>query len=286
MTIGCNESMIKKLRYIDDQKPQNTPLPFAPNFISIENEHEFGSIFSENGSEFYYGVDINGKSEIRCTRMKGNKWTDPITILSDEKYSFADPFLSNDEKQLYYISDRAVDDQDTIQDYDIWFSVREGEHWSKPINAGRIINTDDNEYYISFTADGTMYFASNKNKSVKRKHDFDIYKSKQINGVFQEPIKLSDSINTRAYEADVFIAPDESYIIYCSFRRTGNGSGDLYISFKDAEGNWTKSKNMGSQINTKAYELCPFVTKDGKYFLYTSNHDINWISTDILDSYK
>jgi len=280
--IGCQEPVVEELRYIDLEKPVEIPKKFATNFISKDTEKEFGSIFSADGSEFYYGLDVNGKSEIRYTKLEGNKWMDPITIISDEKYSFNDPFLSNDGKELYYISDRARDEQDTIKDYDIWYSVWEGENWSEPINAGEKINTDVNEYYISFTAEGTMYFASNRDKSIKRKHDFDIYSSKRINGIYQEPVKLSDSINTKAYEADVFIAPDESYIIFCSFRRSGFGKGDLYISFKDTEGNWSKSKNMGEVINTKEYELCPFVTKDGKYFFYTSNQDIYWVSAEIL----
>jgi hypothetical protein len=31
---------------------------------------------------------------------------------------------------------------------------------------------------------------------------------------------------------------------------------------------------MEDIINTENHELCPFVTKDGNYFFYTSNEDI------------
>ena len=103
-----------------------------------------------------------------------------------------------------------------------------------------------------------------------------------VNNEFQKPIRLSEAINTNQYEADVFISPDESYMIFCSTRDDSFGRGDLYVSFRNHDGNWSPAKNMGGQINTSNYEYCPFVTKDGKYLFYTSNQDIYWISTEII----
>ena len=70
------------------------------------------------------------------------------------------------------------------------------------------------------------------------KGNFNIYKSTLSNGSFQEPVMLPSEINGRGYEADVFIAPDESYIILSAKRRSTLGSGDLYISFKKEDGTW------------------------------------------------
>jgi len=143
------------------------------------------------------------------------------------------------------------------------------------------------EYYISFTKEGTMYFSSNINASAANNgSDFDIYYSKSINGEFQKAVQLGESINTTSYEADVFIDPSESYIIFCADRPGGLGRGDLYVSFKNADGTWTKSKNMGQLINSKNHELCPFVSKDGKYFFYTSNKDIYWVNTQIIEDLR
>ncbi|MEL6973040.1 MAG: hypothetical protein AAFO02_22940, partial [Bacteroidota bacterium] len=83
-----------------------------------------------------------------------------------------------------------------------------------------------------------------------------------------------------------FIDPDESYIIFCSTREEGLGRGDLYISFKNEDGSWTNAINMGAPVNTVHHELCPFVTKDGQYFFYTSDQDIYWVSTTIFDELR
>ncbi|WP_298544190.1 hypothetical protein [uncultured Aquimarina sp.] len=281
--LGYTQNNKQSLLYLNQKPPGLQPEIFAPDIISKSSEYEFGSIFSKDGKEFFYGVDVNGKSEIRYTRLEKDSWTTPEIIISDPNFGFNDPFLSPNEYQLYYISNRPVKEKGSEKDYDIWYSEKRPYGWSKPKNAGAAINTDSNEYYISFTDSGTMYFSSNNNSG---NDDFDIYASKKINGEFQKPKKLSDAINTKSYEADVFVAPDESYIIFCARRKEGLGRGDLYISFKNEDGSWTTSKNMGASINTKGHELCPFVTKDGKYFFYTSNQDIYWVDASIINQYR
>ena len=271
----------KNLNYLNQKPPSITPSIFAPNLISKKGEYEFGSVFNKNATEFFYGVNVNGKEEIRYSKLIGDQWSAPRTILSHEKYGYNDPFLSPDEQRLYFISQRTLDGLDKKEDYDIWYVKRLTNGWSAPINAGSNINTNANEYYISFTNSGTMYFSSNKIGN-----NFDIYTSKFVNGKFQKATPLSDSINTPAYEADVFIDPDEKYIIFCGNRKDGLGRGDLYISFKRKDGTWKSAVNMGNRINTKGHELCPFVTKDGNYLFYTSNQDIYWVSTKVFDTYK
>ncbi len=284
--LSCNQQTPQSILYIDKDLPSIEPKIFAQDLITKDSISEFGSVFNAKGNEFFFAIDSAGKSKIKYTNIQKGHWIEPFTVFSDTNYSFNDPFLSPDETKLYYISDLPRNDQDTIKDYDIWYSERIGEKWSQPINAGLNINSDDNEYYMSFTNDGSMYFASNKESGDNRKHDFDIYKSQYMDGTFLKPQKLSNAINSKRYEADVFIAPDESFIIYCSARKSGLGKGDLYISFKDEKDRWTKSINMGEPVNSKEHELCPFVSKDGKFLFYTSNQNIYWVSSTIIDSIK
>ena len=79
---------------------------------------------------------------------------------------------------------------------------------------------------------------------------------------FQTPIALEGSVNTEYYEADVFVARDDGYIIFCGDRPDGYGRGDLYISCRKTDGGWTAAKNRGAVINTSGHELCPFVTSN------------------------
>ena len=272
--------------YCGQKEPDLIPNIFAPNFISKPDRYEFGFVLSKNGKELFYGVSNEGKGEIHYSTLEHGVWSPPKVMLHDEWFAYNDPMLSPDEQRLYFISDQPLDTSKNKKDIDIWYVQRQQDGWSSPINVGPTINSEANEYYISFTADGTMYFASNVKADSTKQYNFAIYKSSPINGVFQTPVRLDDNVNTNQYEADVFIAPDESYIIFCANRREGLGRGDLYISFKDEKGKWTPSKNMGEIINTPNHELCPFVSHDGKYLFYTSNEDIYWVSTKIFEQLK
>ncbi len=137
---------------------------------------------------------------------------------------------------------------------------------------------------MSFTKTGTMYFSSNRN--VDNTNNYNIYSSKSIEGEFQTPVKLSNAINSDFYEADIFVAPDESYLIFSANKPGGYGSGDLYISFRNANDTWTDAKNVGSEINAERSEYCPFVTADGRYFFYTKQNDIYWVDTSFIDKLK
>ena len=265
--------------YLNQVPPGLVPKVFAPGLVSLNDQLEFGSVFSKDGKEFFYAIDVHGKAETRVMKLVNQKWTSSEQILVGEKYSYNDPFLSPDETKLYFISDRAMDGTGEKKDYDIWYIQRTGLKWSAPINAGKAINTEKNEYYVSFSQKGDLYFSSNRGTKEK---GYDIYRSTLSQGIFQQAIALKETVNTQYYEADVFVAWDESYLIFCADRPEGYGKGDLYISFKGENGTWTQAKNLGKAINTSGHELCPFVTRDGKYLFYSSNNDIYWVSMDVL----
>ena len=172
------------------------------------------------------------------------------------------------------------------KDIDIWYIERQGSKWSEPINAGPAINSPKNEYYISFTGQGKMYFSSNKGTAPEQDKNYDVYSAQFAKGAFQPAQKLGAAVNSEHYEADVFVAPDERYLIYCAERPDGQGQGDLWISFQDGQGAWLPAKNMGSVINTPGYEFCPFVSADGRYLFFSRDGDIYWLSAQVIQDLK
>ena len=67
------------------------------------------------------------------------------------------------------------------------------------------------------------------------------------------------------------------------------GSIDLYVTFKDADDNWTPVVNFGSVINTDRVESAARISPDGRYIFLTGlyiHHD--WGSgsygySDVID---
>jgi hypothetical protein len=266
--------------YFNTEPPGNESVVFAPGVVSIDTVAEFGSTFSKDLKEFFFAIERkNGKAETWYRRSVANIFSPPIPLLVHDTYSFNDPMLSPGQDRLYFISDMPLNGTGSKKDFDIWYIERTKDGWSKPVNAGPGINSPENEYYVSFTSSGTMYFSSGRNAG-----NHDIYRAKGDGKKFSQAEKLSKAINSEHYEGDVFIAPDESYmIVACDRPGDSFGGGDLFISFSDKTGNWTPLKNMGPNVNGPRFDYCPFVTPDGKYLLYTRAENIRWVSADIIN---
>jgi Tol biopolymer transport system component len=247
----------------------------------MKEQFEFGTTYSKDLHEFYYGVEINGKAETRYTKFVSGKWTPAEKLLVHDVYSYNDPFLSPDGQRLYFISDRSLTGEGPKKDYDIWYIQRENGKWSQPVNAGSNINTSGNEYYMSFTKSGRMYFSSNGRPDGSN-NSYDIFWADIQSGEFLPAIRAGAGVNTAHYEADVFVASDESYLIFAANRPGGLGSGDLHVSFRQPDGSWSQAKSLGDTINTKTDDFCPFVTADGKYLFYASRGDIYWVSSEVI----
>ncbi len=288
--VGALSCSFKKndLVYFGQQPPGLTPEIFAPGSISLADRSEFGSVFNAAANEFYFGIDRDGTSEIWWSRLESSgEWSAPLLLIGGQDYSCNDPFLSTDETKLYFISNRSAIGETPKQNYDIWYIQRGGSGWDTEMVAlDTAINSPGNEYYMSFTANESIYFSSNWRADKKAMRDFNIYRSDYREGGYQKAQILPQEINSSSYEADVFISPDESYMIFCSIRENGLGEGDLYISFQDASGNWSDAENLGDKINTPGHELCPFISRDGKYFFFTSNRDIYWVDAKVIESFR
>jgi Tol biopolymer transport system component len=274
----------KDPKYFSQQPPELKPLVFSEGTISMPMQFEFGATYSKDRTEFFYGVEIDGKAETRYTKFEDGKWSTPVKLLVHDVYSYNDPFLSPDQQRLYFISDRSLTGQGEKKDYDIWYVQRKDGKWSDPVNAGNNINTTGNEYYMSFTKSGKMYFSSNGRTGSK--NNYDIYSSEFRDGNFQPAVNAGTGVNTEHYEADVFVAPDESYLVFAANRPGGLGSGDLFVSFKQSDGQWSIARSLGSTINTKTDDFCPFVTPDGKYLFYASKGDVYWVSAQVIDQLR
>ena len=101
---------------------------------------------------------------------------------------------------------------------------------------------------------------------------------------------IGQPVNSEVSDADPAIAPDESYLLFCSHRDGGFGESDLYITFRKQEGSWTTPQNMGPGINTPASEEKPYVTPDGKYLFFSNdapgNLEIYWVDAKIIEELK
>lgn len=146
-----------------------------------------------------------------------------------------------------------------------------------PKNLGDSINSSVSEYFPSLTIDGTkMVFT----RRVDHK-DEDFYESNFSNGVWSQAKALPGKVNTNLNEGAQCISQDGQWIIFtgCNYPE-GQGSCDLYISFKTKNG-WSEAENLGAIVNTDFWESSPSLSPDKRDLYFASAQNGGFGGRDI-----
>lgn len=274
--------------YLGQNLPGNTPVIFAPGIVSMDTTIEHGSpTFSTDGNEVFWQSNYlqKGKeTKIYTITMKriGKYWTKPQ--ISDFG---GGPIFSIDGNKLFY---KSKEKKGFIN-----FVERHGENWSHPQSVDLITRFPRYKFAhnISITKNGTLYFIGFA-EEIGSMNNFGIYRSKIINGKYSEPELLPSSINmgNGILNWTPFIAPDESYLLFSSNRKSPETDyGDIYISFRNNDDSWSTPVNLGNKVNTNRQERFPAISPDGKYLFFTrwianGNDDVFWVKADIINELK
>lgn len=220
---------------------------------------EFNGTFNPEGTEFYFTTDIPGQGIISFSKMLADgSWTQPAIAGFSGTWSDYDPLLSPDGNRLYFSSIRPVPGVEGNRS-NIWFVERSTEGWTEP---EYVFLNDHSAYYSSLTNKGYLYFNAWNTGEIHR-----AVRQGSTGYLIETLGEMLDSLEN---EVDPFIAPDESYIIFRGYGENSFGRADLFISF-NLNGRWTPAENLGEPINSAAQEVCPYVTTDGKLFIFSSD---------------
>ena len=296
--IGCKTQTDKansdfpvlKGPYLGQKSPGITPEIFAPGIVPTENNESLYG-FLNNGTLLLFDrtpADLEEWTpDVYRMEMIDGKWTQPNVSPYHGKPWYHYYTGAPEGKYVYFAWKGSLEDRASSNDVNIWRVRKTSEGWAEPIKLAPPVNSPEMDTYPSITDDGTLYFFSHREGGFG---SHDIYRSPSINGNFTTVENLGEIINTENEELDPFIAPDESYLIYCSRTLEGFGGFDLYITYQKSDGTWTKPVNMGEGINTSSYDWVPYVTQDGKYFFFNStrsgNWDIYWVDAKIIEDLK
>ena len=125
-----------------------------------------------------------------------------------------------------------------------------------------------------------MYFLD---KYLSNKKYFSSYK----NGEYNKPTLLPEPINIMnplILDYTPYIAPDESYLLFCSNRQNPEKElCHIYISYKNKDGEWAEPVNLSVKMDfTTDSSKFPYVSPDGKYLFFSSGENIYWVDANII----
>ncbi len=242
----------------------------APGLISTNlNERDFA--ISPQADELMYSLAVpdNSIRAIVVMRKLDGRWTDQRIAPFSGQDDDIEPFYAPDGQRLFFASNRLTTDTDSTNDFNLWYCERQGTTWGRAQLLPDIINSPGEEYYPSVAANGNLYFTASREDT---KGTEDIYVSKFVNGAYTTPVSLDTTVNTRTYEFNAYISPDESFLLFGSYgREDGYGGGDIYISYRAPDGTWQKAINLGNKVNTTSLDYCPFLDHENNVLYFSSN---------------
>jgi Tol biopolymer transport system component len=279
--------------YFGQKPPAGSAALFAKGLISTNLSEHSSPVFSPDGKTVLWTIMTMPSYRTMILEMnyENGKWSSPHTpSFSDTSSNEVYPSFSPDGQQLYFSSDRKAELTDTsIKGNRLWRVERKVNGWSIPVLLDSVI-TKGGEYASSISQSGNLYFTFGRFRSP----DWNILLSENRNSLYSSPTRLA--LNTTGYEDGPFVAPDERYIIFESQRpESMNGSIDLFICFKNKDGQLGDPKNMGAKINTPFSERFARVSPDGKFLFFGSNRneteivkgfDIFWIDAKIIEELR
>ncbi len=253
---------------IEDSPAFSDALVFAADIYRNEKNYERALQYYEqalrNNGPYYVNL-FYGQ-----TLFAAGRYPEAIKALQAYQQSpQANPKYSEDIERLIANSNFAIRSQANPKPY-------------KPENMGSRINTDQMEYFPSISADGnTLVFTHRKTEGEKTDEDFWVTQRDSLRAPWSKAQPLRGFLNTELNEGAQALTADGGIIYFAACeRRDGYGSCDIYASFYQGEGIWSRPVNLGDSVNSRVWDSQPSISSDGQtlYFVRGRNSfdkDIN-----------
>lgn len=273
--------------YLGLKLPGTTPERFAPGIINIPDRSVGRIAFSPDATECAFTVfeSMYINNRILATRYENGAWTPQMSLAVVDGRESLEPLFSRDNRRLYF----AVKTPGDSPNVDFWETERTTSGWSKPQSLPPPLNSDQNEFCLSQTADGTMYFASRRDGG---QGGLDLYRTVSKPGQPSQVENLGAPVNSASDDGDPAVSPDGRILIFysASNRPRPSGNSDLFICFDNGKGRWTQPVNLGQGFNTPAAEYGATFSHDGRVLFFVrfdgKKGEVYWVSTAALEGFR
>jgi hypothetical protein len=282
-----------EFNYFGQTPPDTIAKEFIiPSYIN-DNYNFISSIsFSPSGKMIVFGVTDStwSTNKIVFTDWENGTWTKIDTLSSCKTGVNANPTFQTDSI-IYFTSWR-----EGQTDLDIFKITRSIDKWGNITKVNELSIDTCREFMGSCSQNGELYFVRLEKLKRPDKNTImnnEIYCSNLANGEVKNIKNVGRPINSEFSEVSPYIESNGKYLLFGSRRECGLGLVDIYVSFRDTNGDWKEPKNV-KELNSKEFDSDPVVTPDGKYIFYKRRQDyictipnrIYWISTRILEKYN
>ncbi|TAF67852.1 MAG: flagellar motor protein MotB [Cytophagales bacterium] len=194
------------------------------------------------------------------------------------------PVIAPDGKTIYFTRLKHPGNLGPDKKQDVWFALAETDStFQMAQNIGSPINTIHHNSSFSITPDGNKMLLNNvylpdgtlsKGLSITTKIDNNTW------GMPKEVV-INDYYNNNRY-SEFCLSANGQVLLMTTERRDTYGGKDIYVSFLQGDGTWSRPKNLGNKVNTPDNETSPFLATDGLTLYYSTAGMSGYGSNDIF----
>ncbi|AKD03383.1 OmpA family protein [Pontibacter korlensis] len=157
------------------------------------------------------------------------------------------------------------------------------------LNMGNAINSPYADYGPTLSGENELLiFTSKRNvKGLQNRANEDLYYSKQNNGFWAEAQSFGKPINSIYNEGSACLSRDGKTLYFARCEAPDSyGNCDIYIATLQDDGTWGDIKNLGANVNSRAWDSQPTLSKQEDTLYFASDRLGGFGLSDIYYTYK
>jgi hypothetical protein len=196
----------------------------------------------------FWSANLYSQKKINLVKGLPEKKIEKINLgknINSDKSEYV-PVISPDGKTLYMF---VLGDTKNIGEGDIWYSTKLSDiSWSPRKNIGEPLNNEASNFVISVSPDNNTLFLSRKYKArgkniVDNGEGFSITRRTKTGWSMPQDVVVEGFKNKNKY-GEFCMSTDQKTLVHAIEMSDSKGDQDLYVSFRKADGTWTRPKTL------------------------------------------
>ena len=233
------------------------PVPFSPQNLVYANTTKDEYFPSVTADDKILSVTMSSmgnyasNEDLYWSKKDGGRWTAfvPIKELNSPTFNEGSQTISADGRYMFFV---ACNMPEGFGSCDIYYSICTDGVWSKPINAGKSLNTSYWESNPSLSSSGDELFFTSNRPPTYGGRDLWYCRVEQLSDGklrFSNPENLGQAVNSPQDDYAPYIHADNRTLYFLSKGHLNFGGSDIFVSRRGEYGKWSKAKNIGYPIN-------------------------------------
>lgn len=278
---------IYRLNYATKSGPIRSAPPTMSEPVSIaainSNSGDYMPQVSPTGTRLYFtsvrkggfdDPDDNNPNDfgedLYFSKLTNDSWSTP-ELLPEPLNSMGDDFgsaFTGDGQVMVYVK---CETPEGIGNCDLYITQLVGTEWSKPMNMGNVVNSDDWDSQPTISSDGNRVIYTSARAGGYGGSDLYMIEKNQL-GEWGIPQNLGGIVNSPFNENSPYLAPDGKTLYFASNGHPGYGGMDIFYSLFE-NGKWSAPKNLGAPLNSKGDDTNFSISAEGMGYFSSSRLD-------------